>query len=355
MRRNITKLMSIMVVSLFCVTAVAAIVISDDSAADGKTTHKMYIEVIGNDALVSSTQWISFESDGTASDFAEKATAATAKYGIQDFKFSYTEGDYLSIKYGDSGNVACYYAKDGAWTSANKTAEEYPAAEVLGFAIGGWISQAKYDALTDANKAKYDATAGFSTDWYAIKILEAKVTDAPAINTYHVFLELFTDKGKVDKSKWVTFDALADPTCFVTDATAAFKDAGWDKASLTYAGGYISMNYEGGAGMNASCYVKDDKWEHVNNTEEYLENTTLCMAFGGYITNTLYDTFDDAEKENWIFDFEYKGTKYYYTKVTESTTGWEQKNSNLVLYIVIGVVAIIAVVAIAFFVFKKKA
>ena len=363
MKKGLSKIMAIMVVSLFCVTAFVAVVLDDDSSASSTVTHKMYIEIIGGDALVDSTQWIAFESNDTPADFAEKATAAAEKYGLADFKITYSgEGDYLTVSYGNdpatSGNVACFYVKDGAWTAANKTAQEYPSAEIVGFAVGGWISKAVYDALTDANKAKYDNTVGFDDTWYARKILDAKVTDAPSIVTYHYFLELFDDKGKVEKSKWVTFDSLQTATSVVVDANQAFKDAGWEKATLKLKPdkSAISMVYEGGTGNNASAYVKDDKWEHVTDTlDQYVNYTTVCLAYEGYISSAIYDTLSDSDKENWIFDFEWKGTSYYYTKVTEPVNGWEKKDNNLVLYIVIGVVAVVAIAAIAFFLMKKKA
>ena len=192
MDKKLSKVMAVAVVSLFCVAAFAAVFISDDSSADGTVNHRLYIEMIGPDALVSSSQWMYFTSNGTPADFATKASAAITAYGIDDVSFSYTEGDYLTVNC-ENGNSACYYVKDGAWVAADKTAQEYPSADIIGLAIGGWISKATYDSLTDANKAKYNKEGGFSDTWYAIKLLDAKVTDAPAIATYHIFLELFTD------------------------------------------------------------------------------------------------------------------------------------------------------------------
>ena len=149
---------------------------------------------------------------------------------------------------------------------------------------------------------------------------------------------------------------MQQPKSFVIKANETFKAKGWDKASLKYNGASISMNYDG-SGSNSSAYAKDGKWEHTTDTAvQYVENTTLAMGFKGYITSTVYDTLSDADKEMWVFDFEYKGTSYYYANFKEPVDGWNtpSKENNTVLYIVVGAVAVVAILAIVFFFIKKK-
>ena len=181
MNKTSAKMMAVVVTALFCVSAIAAVFVSDDSSA-ASTTHKVYIEIVGDDGLVTSTQWFAFESDGTAQGFATSATAAAAKYGLNDVSFTYSEdyGGSISANYTGGYGSACYIVKDGAWATSQNTAEEYPAAGVLGFALNyGYITKTIYDGLTDAQKQKF-AETGFGDEWYAIKILEAAPSAAPA-------------------------------------------------------------------------------------------------------------------------------------------------------------------------------
>ena len=348
-----TKVMALMVMALFCVGAFAAVFVTDENSSAATVTQKMYVEQVGADGKVTDSQWLIYEFDGTVTDFVAKANAALDSVGLGKLVFSYTSGDYVSGKWDGSSNIATYVAKDGNWSKTDKTAQEYPAATAIGVATGGWISKTLYESMTAADKAKYTVDGTMGDTWYAIKILDKKPTDAPEVKTYHILAKHFDAKGKVDKSEWITFDSLQDNRSYIAKANAAFKDKGWDKVSLSYQWGGVSMSYDGSS-SNSADYAKDGKWEHVSDTStEYINNSEVCMAFGGYITNALYDTLTDAEKENWIFDFKYEETSYYYAKITDSTNGWEQK-SNITLYIVIGVVAVIAIVAIAFFVIKKK-
>ena len=352
MDKNTSRLMAIAVVALFCFSAIAVIVASDDDSSAASSTHKMYIETINASGINTKSQWITFDFDGTAADYAVKANEAVKRYGYDNLAVSYTGGDYISFDY-PAGNVGVWYVKDNVWTFTNKTAQQLPSSNATALMLGGWISDALYDSLTDANKAKYDTSQGFSSEWYAVKKADVAYADAPSVLTYHVFLELFTEQGVLDKTKWVTFDSLKDPYTFATNATLAFKDAGWDKATLTYDGVWFSMDYTGSTLMNASAYVKDGKWTHVEDTAVYLDGETLCFAYGGFIDGTVYDTFSDSEKENWVYDSEYYGVKYYYTTVTEPIDGWKEKKDNTVLYIIIGAVAVVAVGLVAFFIFKK--
>ena len=280
MDKHASKIMAIAVVSLFCFSAFAVIVsCNDDSSAENKSYY-LYLETINASAINTKSQWITFECDGTAADYVTKLTDAVKKYGYDNLSASYTDGDYLSFTYPDF-NVGVWYEKDNVWTYTDKTAQQLPGSKGAALMLGGWISHATYDGLTDANKAKYNTEQGFSETWYAVKIPDVAYANAPAAVTHHIFLELFTDKGKLEDSKWVTFDSIKDPYTYATDATAAFKDAGWDKATLTYDGSWFSMAYTGSSLMNASAYVKDGAWEHVADTSVYLEDNAVCMAFGG--------------------------------------------------------------------------
>lgn len=352
MDKKNSKLMAMAVVALFCFSAIAVIVASDDDSSAASSTHKMYIETINASGVTTKSQWIIFEFDGTAADYALKANEAVKKYGYDNLGVSYDSGDYISFDY-PAYNVGVWYEKDNVWTYTDKTAQQLPASNATALMLGGWISEATYIGLTEANKAKFDTSQGFSTEWYAVKKADVAYADAPSVLTYHVFLELFTEQGVLDKTEWVTFDSIKDPYTFATNATAAFKDAGWDKATLTYDGTWFSMAYTGSTLMSASAYVKDGEWAHVEDTAVYLNGEALCFAYGGYIDGAVYDALSDSEKENWIFDMEYYGVKYYYTKVTEPIDGWKEKKDNTVLYIIIGAVAVVAIGLVAFFIIKK--
>ena len=344
-----SKVLTIAISALFCLTVAGAIFTSDDSSAAEKTAHNIYIEVVSNpEGALDSSFWMLVECENTNDAFIAQANKVAKAAGI-DLTFAMS-GDYLSVTYGGGGSSACWYEKDGAWAAMDKTDEQYANSSVIGLALKtGWINSTQYDALTDAQKAKWQADS--MMPGYYMKKVDAKVTDVPETKTYHILGKVIKDDFSVETSKWVEFTNYKTIEGFAAGANMAFAEAGMDK--VTFAGSWATYD---GSGNNVSVTVKDGKWAYSDNPDtDYVSDEAVAFAFlNGYIDGEKYNALSDDGKKNWN-ETGWGGDYAYRWNFTDPVDGYKpSSNNNLVLYIAIGVVAVIAVAAIAFFVFKKK-
>ena len=346
-----SKVLTIAISALFCLTVAGAIFTSDDSSAAEKTAHNIYIEVVSNpEGALDSSFWMLVECENTNDAFIAQANKVAQALGF-DLTFAMS-GDYLSVTYGGGGSSACWYEKDGVWAAMDKTDEQYANSSVIGLALKtGWINSTQYDALTDAQKAKWQADS--MMPGYYMKKVDAKVTDVPETKTYHVLGKVIKDDLSIETSKWIEFENYKTPEGFVIGANFAFADAGMDKVKFTIGGDYIGSQY-GDSYNNCSYYAKDGKWVAVDDTKaQYVSGDSVAFGFvNGYINGEKYNSLSDDAKKDWK-DSGYPDSYIYV--FSDAIDGYKpSSNNNLVLYIAIGVVAVIAVAAIAFFVFKKK-
>lgn len=347
-----TKILTVAITALFCLTVAGAVVASDDSSAADVTAHNIYIEVVEDSAgTVSSSFWMLVECENTVDAFIEK-TNAVAKAGGVPLEVG-KSGEWLTLSYDGGGSIACWYGKDGAWAPVSDTAGTYPSAEFIGLGVKtGWIGQAQYDVLTDAQKAKWQEDATYPGNF--MKKMDAKITDVPETKTYHVYSKVINDDLSVEAGKWIEFSNYKTPQGFVAGANMAFKDAGMDKVSFSFSG-YIGVLYDGSI-INVSYFAKEGKWTFSEVTEkEYVEGDSVAFGFkNGYISTEKYNGLSDDAKKDWV-ESGYGDPSAYRYVFSEPTDGYKPAENNTLLFVVIGAVAVVAVLTIAFFVFKKKA
>ncbi len=349
-----TKLMAVAVAAFFCATAFG-LVLSDDSYAADTVGHNVYIEIIGDDGIASDGYWMYFESDGTASGFATSGTEMCAKLLLP---LTIATGDgYIALTYGVSGyNNATYAGNDGKWTAVEKTEEEYPAAEYLYFALSnGYISTAVYETLSDAEKAKWTyVNLGYGSDY--MRNAQVDVDSTPDKKTYHQFIEVIDETGKVTSSKWYSYDGyetVQGLICF-GDIKYANEEVPMVLSISKYGGVSVSYN---GSGNNHMVCVEDGEWVHVTDTaKQYVESDAVAFSVVyGFIGTDVYNALSDEDKENW----ESSGMSYagyeYQKVVSESTTGYEEDSNALRNGLIIGgvIVAILVVAGVVLFMRKK--
>ena len=347
------KALTMAVVAMFCLTAVVCVVSDADTSADDNKVHYFYIEIVNEDGMVTSTDWIKFTSTAELENYVEEANKAFKFYGYPELQF--VNGKYLSLKYNGTAKNSCFVgSEDGKeWVKVEDTKLQYPPATYAGIALGnGFISKEVYDALGENQKfwAKSDMGEGYPDYAYVKTILEAKTTDVPkefpAEFTSHIFVEVIGADGKDVSSKWIEFQTLKTLKSFVANANEALANEGFvDVVCLS--SGWLKT------GINATFYAKDGKWVAVEKTETDYLNDTIALATGnGYIGPDVYNALSDAEKKTWK-DTGYPGAYQYIKEISESTTGYKSDDGNTGLIVGV-VVAVVALLAIGVFFFLRK-
>ncbi len=346
------KALTLAIVAMFCLTAAICVIDDKDASAADTVEHYAYFEIVSEDGLVTSSDWVKFTSENTAADFVEKANAAFAYYGYE-VKFTYTT--YITVDY--EGSSACYVgSEDGkSWVTAQTTEKDYPAAKYLSFSlVNGYITEAAY-----ANVADKDAwtSTGYGDPWAYMKVPAVKTTDAdshtfPEEYTSHIFVEVIGADGKDTSTKWIEFTTLKTLQSFVANANTAFANNGLSK--LTFSSkGWVTYD---GSSSNATYYAKNGEWVAVTDTATQYFIDSVALAVGnGYISDTVYNALSDAEKKTWMESGMGPGAWAYQKVVSESTTGYEpSKSNNNNTALIIGIVVVVVILAAGIFFFTKK-
>lgn len=174
---------------------------------------------------------------------------------------------------------------------------------------------------------------------------------------YHVFAEVVDETGKVVKKDWFSFTSEANNNAFVTAANNAAKDKGFDKLVFSVTAYGVSVVYD--TSSNSACYyVKDGKWVDVVDTStDYVNNSVIALSLShGYVSSTVYSALSESAQKEWK-STGYGGDWAYQKVVTESVDGYKPagNNNNVITYVVIGAVAVIAIAIVAFILIKKRA
>ena len=356
METKTSKLVALMIVSLFCVTAFAVVFSEDTAAADTKT-YRIYVEVIDDDGTVETAEWVKFNSEATNEAWAKAATAAMKAYGIADVTFTVNDGG-IWVNSAAPGYNATYYAEGEKWVSITDIKTQYVEKTVIGMAVqNGYISETVYNDLSPESEKANWTYVGYGGDYDYMKLLEAKANAYPESMTYHIFIEIIKEDGTVESSKWVNFDSDKTAAAFVASANKAFADNGLSKVVLTKSGTtYISVKYDG-SGNTHSQYAKDGKWVNVSDTAvQYVGNAVLTFAVNhGYIGKDVYNALSDEQKKAWQPGDMGDWPGYEYMRdCKESTTGYESSSGmGIGLYIGIAVAVIVVIALAAFFLLKK--
>lgn len=353
------KALTMAVVAMFCLTAVVCVVSDADTSADDNKVHYFYIEIVNEDGMVTSTDWIKFTSTAELENYVEEANKAFKFYGYPELKFV-VNGAYLSIDYGGSLDNSCFVgSEDGKeWVAASDPKLQYPVATYTGIALNhGYISKEVYDALGENQKFWAESGMGeFNPKYAYVKtVLEEKTTDVPKEfpeeYTSHIFVEVIGADGKDISSKWIEFRTLKTTKSFAYNANEAFANAGFTDLKFSPK---LWVTY-GESKSNSTFYAKDGKWVDVKETGVDYFNDAVALAVGnGYIGPDVYNALSDAEKKTWK-DTGYPGAYQYIKEISESTTGYksdDDSNTGLIVGVVVAVVALLAV-GVFFFLRKK--
>ncbi len=352
------KALTLAIVAMFCLTAVICVIDDKDASAADSIEHYLYFEVVSDDGLVTSSDWIKFTSTTDATDFVEKANAAFAYYGYTNIKYV-DKGTWISITYDSKGASSCFVgSEDGkSWVKVDDTKGQYPNAKYIGLALNnGYISKDVYDKLDDDQKKNWSETTMSGSYAYVKSTIEAKTTDAdshtfPEEYTSHIFVEVIGADGKDTSTKWIEFTTLKTLQSFVANANTAFANNGLSKLTFSSSGW---VTYDGGYN-NATYYAKNGEWVAVTDTATQYFIDSVALAVGnGYISDTVYNALSDAEKKTWMESGMGPGAWAYQKVVSESTTGYEPSKSNNNTALIIGIVVVVVILAAGIFFFTKK-
>lgn len=341
------KIIAAAVVALFCVTAYACVVSDDSDAASKK--YELYVEVLGNDHIVSDYVYVYFESDADNEKYCKAANEALAKAGFADVTLEV--GDYgISFKYKGDGNNSCWYSDGKDWVSVSKGEEDYIKNTKAGVAVnGGWIDQATYDALPEYEKVNWleDAYMG----GYYQKILEVPGT-VGEIKNYMVFLTIINDNLVDIEAQTISFSSENNVFAWVSafnQATKALGNSIFAQVNASYAMGYVSISY--GENGNTACWVKENsKWVSVSDpTKQYPASSEIDFELkNGWISSDKYNGLSDSEKKFWQSDAMMPG---WYERIATGELVDDVLNVMLIVGIVIIVIIVILVV---FLIFRSK-
>ena len=179
---------------------------------------------------------------------------------------------------------------------------------------------------------------------------------------YKIYIQCEDEDGS-SFSKWIYNKQMGiSGNSLISARALASKEAGFTvTASDSYASYVMGVSADGHdyvthgvyQGDNyydfaAFCSTDDNKWKALGETD-FDTATVIAHTFG------LYKFTDPQDSSYAEMDMGYGS--YWVKSPTVSPSDADKKdgNNNLVLYIAIGAVAVVAVAAIAFFVLKKKA
>ena len=248
------------------------------------TDYEIYYQIIGDNGKTTSRDCIKFESPSC--DNYYYLDAVNEAFAEKEVPVVFSESTWgISVKYDGSGINACYYYNYDTekYTLIQSTGTQYSGSTLVALMLGhGYISAEIYNALTDDEKAGYEATT-MSGDYAYVKI--------PDLYDYTIKYEVINDDGTTSTTTGSVNFSI--PFCgveyFVSEANEAFKAVSVD-AELTISDTYITVSY--GESTNSATYYYDgSKWVAVQDTmKEYLNNGVLAFMLGnGYISADKYN------------------------------------------------------------------
>lgn len=320
-----SRILSLALVAMLCITAIVCIQDDSDTSASDTVTHSVYFEIINDEYSVWKSGWIDFTSTTDGSDFAKKATSAFANAGYSQVKCLVYGKDNIMFNYGSSVSTVCYVGNDqgNRWLLVDNTSE-YLTAGYIGLAFNhGYISDAAYNGMSSSEQKAWTSSGMGGGNYAYMKILGQQPSAknglmADGIVEHSIYFEIIAPNATVASSGWIGFTSTTDGSDFADKATAAFAGAGYPQVKCqVYGGDYIMFNY--GSSVSTVCYVgsNNSDWSFVNNTSEYLTARYIGLALNnGYISDTLYDSLGDAQKESWTSSGMGKGD-YAYMKILD--------------------------------------
>lgn len=354
------KLFAILAVAAFCISAFAVAIDTEDSSADGeKLTYSFYIQLkdgsntfnmrLGDVEVAGSEPASSLYKAALKEAIAAAGATITFKSETSNMITDITAGGHSYTKSGTSGTDPFY--SFAVYKLVDKTWEESNLSDTTTFAI----VFDKYEYTKPADESKYlhhDGGSGYSEYWTALPTVD--------IVDYKIFIDCKDSDGS-SFSKWIYSTQMGiSGNSLISARAQGAKAAGFTvNGSSTYATYILGVSADGhdyvshGTYMGedyydfaAFCETSDGKWKDM--TEADFDTATVVAH-----TFNLYKFTDPQDDSYYKMNMGYGD--YWVKAPSQSPSGDDAKDNNLVLYIVIGAVAVVAVAVVAFFLFKKKA
>lgn len=352
------KMLAIVAVAVFCVSAFAIAIDVDNSSAEGeKITYSFYLELKDGENKYSA-RLADVAVDGTETSSALYKTAliaaVTAAGGTVTFNSATSNmvksieiGGHVYTKSGTYGTdpyygFAVYKVADGKWAETN-------------LSDGNMMCLVldKYEFTEPSDASKYMKHEGDPAYWTLLPTV--------AIVDYKLYIQCEDNDGSTF-SKWIYSKQMGTSEQSLESAKIlGAKDAGFEIINDSGMASYITCvkadgheykshgTWETDGYYDSSTYhAEDNKWVYLD-TAKMSTDSTFAFVFGPY-------KFADPQDNSYYHVKDQYMGEYWIKNPTQSPSDADKKaENNLVLYIVIGVVAVVAVAAVAFFLLKKKA
>ena len=136
----------------------------------------------------------------------------------------------------------------------------------------------------------------------AYAVIDTGDASDAASKKYELYVEILGDDHTVEDYAYVYFESDADNEKYCKAANDALSKAGYGDVTFTYSEEYgISVAYKGDI-YNACYYSDKTSWVAITDTAvDYINNAKAGLAVnGGSITEDVYDSLPEYEKENWV-------------------------------------------------------
>lgn len=353
------KMLAIVAVAVFCVSAFAVAIDVDNSSADGETlTYSFYLEMndgtnkysgrLPDATVAGATSTGATYSEALVAACTEAKGAAVSADGMTS-SITIDGKTFASSPFADWGtdhyyNFAVFYDDNGAW----KPVDNFSESTVIVIVFDKYL----FEEPSDASKY-YKNDAYPPAYWTLLPTVE--------FVEYKIFFDL--NDGDKSFSKWITSKQLGISGESLKSARAlGAKEAGFTvENNAKYAtsiksitandykyvshGEYPSADY-----WNFSAYCKNgdkNEWKDLQ-ADDLTTATTVAHVYNKY-------AFEDPKDDTYFYHAPVGSMDAFWTKLPSESPEKSGNNNNIVLYIAIGAVAVVAVAAIAFFLLKKKA
>ena len=344
------KIIAAAVVALFCFTAYACVVTDDADAASKK--YELYVEILGDDHIVSDYVFVYFESEADNEKYCVAANKALADAGYSKVKLEVNSSGGVSVKYDTSKNSSTWYSDGKNWQPVAKMEEDFINNTKAGAAVnGGWINQEAYDELPITEQAYWKEDTQYMPGNYQ------KVPQVPAsgeIKEYKVWLTIISDDLVKTETTTIKFSADNNAAAWVSafnQATKALGNSVFAKA-VAYFDGESYIGVELGDEPNTSSWAKENgKWVSVSETaKQYVADSEIDFELqNGWISADQYNKLSDDQKKNWVLNETMGG---YYQRIASASNS--SSGDFPIIYVVVAIVAILLIACAAYYLMKNK-
>ena len=314
----------------------------DDYKANNHKTYYVHFDFVplASDLKPTNSTWLRFDAtDDTMEAFVAGVNSQMALYKI-DLSFG-MNGWITSATYSGSST---WTVVDGEWKAVTTTATDYKAATVIGLVMGPGSYTYGSAPPAETIDLYYKASDTYYQRYPSVTVSDYK----DAVKTYNIVYEAIGDDCKVTKTVKFNFEATdKDNTALMAGINKAFaKEGVLITASI---GSYFKFVSADASKITTWFTTDGGEWKHTTETmKQYISADAIALEVGAK------SVFMNAEppadvKDNYMKDPDYE--TYY--RIPDTGADF-YKGSNMLLYIAIGAVAVVAVIILAFVFIKKK-